>query len=100
MIFASSFLIISIDGFDITTNLTAVASALSNIGPGLEVVGPAGNFGGFSYLSKLILIIDMLAVKIRDISYPIVVLSQELGGNNTIIFSAISWTDCSSKPIG
>ena len=41
-----SVLLISIDNFDMTTNLTAVLATLNNIGPGLNVVGPSGNFGG------------------------------------------------------
>jgi len=55
-----SCLLISVDNFDFTTNATAVISCFNNIGPGLNVVGPMGNFGGFSWFSKLILSLDML----------------------------------------
>lgn len=51
---------VSVDGFDFTTNTTAVIACFNNIGPGLGVVGPAGNFGGFSWFSKLVLSFDML----------------------------------------
>ena len=47
--------IVSFDNFDITTTVTSVIATLSNIGPGLEMVGPAGNFSAFSDLSKLVL---------------------------------------------
>ena len=55
-----SVLLISIDNFDMTTNLTAVLATLNNIGPGLNEVGPTGNFGGYSVLSKIVLMGDML----------------------------------------
>lgn len=55
-----STLLISLDGFDLETNLTAVISMLSNVGPGLGAVGPAGNFAGYSALSKIALSMCML----------------------------------------
>ncbi len=71
-IFIASIIIISIDNFDFTTNFTAVTATINNIGPGLEVVGPAGNYASFSWISKLVLIIDMLAGRLE--LYPILVL--------------------------
>ena len=65
LIFMLSMLIISIDNFDFTTNFTAVAATLNNIGPGLMKVGPTCNFSGFSSLSKLVLIFDMLAGRLE-----------------------------------
>ena len=59
-VFTCSFLLVSFDNMSLETNVTAVVSCLSNIGPGLDVVGPAGNFSGFSDVSKLILSADML----------------------------------------
>lgn len=55
-----STLLISLDGFDFETNFTAALTCLSNVGPGLSVVGPTGNFSGFSYFSKLVLSFNML----------------------------------------
>lgn len=55
-----SILLISVDGFSLTTNATAVISCINNIGPGLEVVGPVGNFAGYSMFSKLVLSANML----------------------------------------
>ena len=55
-----SVLLLSLDGHDMVTNLTASVACISNIGPGLGLVGPAGNFAFFSIPSKLVLIFEML----------------------------------------
>lgn len=65
-------LAISIDGFDFTTNFTAVVATLNNIGPGLNMVGPTQNFGIFSVFSKFILMFNMLAGRLE--LFPMVVL--------------------------
>ncbi len=67
-----SFLLVSLDGFSTGTNLSAVLSCFNNIGPGLEAVGPTCNFGAYSILSKIVLIIDMLAGRLEI--FPILVL--------------------------
>lgn len=51
---------ISVDNADGVTTVTAVISCLSNIGPGMGLVGPSGNFSFFSDWSKVILALDML----------------------------------------
>jgi len=60
-----SVLLISIDNFDFTTNFTSVVATLNNIGPGLNRVGPAGNFSEFSAFSKIVLMFDMLAGRLE-----------------------------------
>ena len=65
LIFCGSILILSLDNFDMATNFTAIAATLNNIGPGLEIVGPMGNFSSFSYLSKLVMIFDMRAGRLE-----------------------------------
>lgn len=65
VIFCASVLLISLDNFDLITNFTSVTATLNNIGPGLEIVGPMGNFSSFSYLSKSVLIFDMLAGRLE-----------------------------------
>ena len=65
MIYLVSLLIIATDGFDTTTTFTAVAATFNNIGPGLNMVGPVGNYADFSILSKLVLIFDMLAGRLE-----------------------------------
>ncbi len=72
LIFAVSTLFVCLDGFDLVTSFTAVASTLNNIGPGLEMVGPIGNFSCFSDLSKIVLIFDMLAGRLEI--FPLLVL--------------------------
>ncbi len=79
VIFAGSVLLISLDNFDPVTNFTAVAATINNIGPGLSLVGPTGNFAAFSDFSKLVLIFDMLAGRLEI--FPLLIL-----------FSRRTWT--------
>ncbi|MBO5354956.1 MAG: TrkH family potassium uptake protein, partial [Clostridia bacterium] len=65
LIFVCSVLIVSVDNYDLTTNFTAVAATINNIGPGLNAVGPTCNFSFFSPLSKIVLIFDMLAGRLE-----------------------------------
>ena len=71
-IFTVSLLMIGIDNFDLTTNFTAVAATMNNIGPGLELVGPTQNFSIYSNFSKIVLIFDMLAGRLE--LYPMLIL--------------------------
>lgn len=72
LIFAFSVLVIGFDNLDLTTNFTAVATTLNNVGPGLEKVGPTENFSIFSNFSTLILTFDMLIGRLEI--YPILLL--------------------------
>ena len=65
-------MLISLDGFSTATNVSAVLACFNNIGPGLEAVGPTCNYGAFGILSKLVLILDMLAGRLEI--FPILVL--------------------------
>ena len=65
LIYAVSMLIVSLDNFDFTTTFTSVAATINNIGPGLDLVGPAANFGILSVPSKLVLVFDMLAGRLE-----------------------------------
>ena len=67
-----SFLVISMDGFSVGTNFSAVLACFNNIGPGLEAVGPTCNYAAYSCLSKLVLILEMLAGRLEI--FPILVL--------------------------
>lgn len=71
-IFVMSFVLLSIGNYDFATNFTAVAATMNNIGPGLEMVGPAENFAFFSHFSKYVLIFDMLAGRLEI--FPMLVL--------------------------
>ncbi len=72
VIFAVSILLISLDNFDLTTNFTAIAATLNNIGPGLAGVGPTQNFSGFSNLSTLVMSFDMLIGRLEI--FPMLIL--------------------------
>ena len=65
LIFTLSVLLISLDGYDFTTNFSAVLATLNNIGPGLNVIGPMSNFSAYSGFSKLVLCFDMLAGRLE-----------------------------------
>ena len=72
ILFTASVLAISFEGRDLTTNFTAVAATINNIGPGLELVGPSKNFAFFSPFSKYVLIFDMLAGRLE--LFPLLIL--------------------------
>lgn len=55
-----SVLLISLDNFGIEVSLSAMAACLNNIGPGLSIIGPLGNFSVFSPFVKIVLMFDML----------------------------------------
>ena len=65
MIFVGAFILISFDGYDFTTNFTAVLATLNNIGPGLNLVGATQNFSIYSVPSKLVLSFCMLAGRLE-----------------------------------
>ena len=53
-------LVLCLEPFSFETNVTAAISCFNNIGPGLDVVGPAGSYAGYSAFSKLLLSLAML----------------------------------------
>ncbi len=55
-----SILLVALDEFDHTTTVTAVLTAINNVGPGLNLVGPMSNFSIFSPFAKLLLSVLML----------------------------------------
>lgn len=72
ILFIASVFLVSLEGYDLVTNFTAVAATINNIGPGLELVGPAANFGFFNGLTKWVLIFDMLAGRLE--LFPVLIL--------------------------
>lgn len=74
VIIMSSFIVVCLDNFSLMTNFIAVVSCFNNVGPGLEGVGPTCNYGDFSILSKIILILDMLAGRLEI--FPILILAS------------------------
>jgi len=73
IILVLSTLVISLDGFSFETNLTASLACFNNIGPGMAAVGPTCNYSIFSPISKLVLIVDMLAGRLEI--FPILLLA-------------------------
>ena len=65
IVFTVSCLLLSLEEMDLVTTFTAVAACMNNIGPGLEVVGPMGNFASFSLWAKLLLSFDMLVGRLE-----------------------------------
>jgi trk system potassium uptake protein TrkH len=72
ILFASSMFLVSLEGYDLTTNFTAVAATIGNTGPGLALVGPSQNFGFFSGFTKYVLMFDMLAGRLE--LFPLLIL--------------------------
>ncbi len=71
-VFVFSFLIVSFEGRDMVTSFTSIAATLNNTGPGLNDVGPVGNYANFTILSKAVLIFDMIAGRLE--LFPILLL--------------------------
>lgn len=67
-----SFLVVSLDGQSTTTNFSAVIACFNNIGPGFDAVGATCNYSVFGYLSKYVLILDMLAGRLEI--FPVLLL--------------------------
>ena len=65
-------LLVSVDSFSFGTTFTAVVTCIGNVGPGLEMVGPMGNFSAFSGFSKLVLSMCMILGRLEI--FPILVL--------------------------
>ena len=73
--FAFSALLLSFSGLDFLTSISASASAISNVGPGLgDVIGPDGNYSSLSDYSKLILICTMFLGRLEMLTILILFL--------------------------
>lgn len=67
-----SFILISLDGFSIETNISAVIATINNIGPGFAAVGATCNYSMYSAFSKCVLIFNMLAGRLE--LFPMIIL--------------------------
>ncbi len=72
LIVAFSVLLLSVEGYDFNTTLSAVLACFNNVGPGIGLVGPMGNYGFFTPFSKLLLSFDMLLGRLEI--FPMLVL--------------------------
>ncbi len=66
--------IVSMDGFDFTTSFTAALACMSNVGPGLAMIGPMSSYAIFSKFTRFVLMIVMLLGRLEV--YPIVILAS------------------------
>lgn len=66
------FLVLLFDTMDFETNFSAAVSCFNNIGPALGQAGPAGNYAGYSIISKIVLSYAMLLGRLE--LYPMIVL--------------------------
>ena len=65
-------LMISLDGQSFAVSFSAALTCVSNVGPGLEAIGPSGNFAAFSGLSKAVMSLCMIIGRLEI--FPILVL--------------------------
>jgi trk system potassium uptake protein TrkH len=72
MVFCGAVLIISMEGKDLVTTVTSVATTIGNVGPELGIVGPRGNFSSFNDLSKMVFSFCMIVGRLEI--YPILLL--------------------------
>jgi trk system potassium uptake protein TrkH len=72
LILCVSLLLVSLQNIDFASTFSAVVTCLNNVGPGLNIVGPVGNFSSLTNLSKLVLCFDMLAGRLEI--FPILLL--------------------------
>ncbi|MBP3543542.1 MAG: TrkH family potassium uptake protein [Lachnospiraceae bacterium] len=72
LIMMFSILIVSLENKGTVTTVTSVITTMNNIGPGLDIVGPVGNFSSFSALSKFVFMFDMLAGRLEI--FPMLIL--------------------------
>jgi trk system potassium uptake protein len=78
LVFFGALVIISLQGGSFVLAFSAVAATLNNIGPGLDAIGPVGNYADMSILSKLTLTFVMIAGRLEI--FPVLIL-----------FSARTW---------
>ena len=65
-------LVVSLDGQSLVTSFTAALGCLTNVGPGLDGVGPVSNFSAFSDFTKYLLSLMMLIGRLEI--FPILLL--------------------------
>ena len=65
-------IVVSLDGHSLTTSFTATLGCLSNVGPGLDTVGPLASFSPLSEFNKVFLSLFMLIGRLEI--FPILLL--------------------------
>ena len=73
--FSISALLLSFTGLDFLTCISAAASSISNVGPGLgETIGPYGNYSSLTGSSKSILIATMFLGRLEMLTIIVIFL--------------------------
>lgn len=72
ILFVALLFVISFEVNDFGTAFSASTAILNNIGPGLNAVGPSGNYSFFSPLTKIIMSFAMIAGRLEV--WPVVIL--------------------------
>lgn len=68
----ASVMFISLEGYSLETNISAVIACINNVGPGLDIAGPTESFSFFSVPSKIVLMLNMLMGRLE--MFPILIL--------------------------
>ena len=71
-LYVLSCLLLSLEHLDLVTTVTAVITCHNNAGPGLSLVGPAGNYSIFSAPAKMLLALNMLLGRLEI--FPVLLL--------------------------
>ena len=66
--------VVTLDGADLVTAFTTSLGAITNVGPGLEMVGPLGNFSFYSGGTKVFLSLMMVVGRLEI--FPVLLLFQ------------------------
>ena len=73
--FALSALLLSFSGLDFLTCISAAASAISNVGPGLgEIIGPEGDYSTLTNYSKLVIVVTMFLGRLEMLTIFVLLL--------------------------
>ncbi len=82
VVFVAATLIVTGQGVDIVTGSTAVIATLNNIGPGLAGVGATQNFASIPALSKVVLILCMVAGRLELYTLAVLVVPEYWKGTD------------------
>ena len=73
--FAFSALLLSFSGLDFLTCISAAASTISNVGPGLgDIIGPDGNYSTLTNYAKIVLVITMFLGRLEMLTILVLLL--------------------------
>lgn len=86
-IFITAVFLLSLENYDMVTTFTAAAATFNNVGPGLELVGPTGNFAFFSDFSKWVMIFSMLTGRLE--LFPMLVLFSPVVWKEMLVRSRV-----------